>query len=270
MTLDLSGPIAKLDRAELHLDALTNEVRQEIELNGQRMETRYNPIDESLSSIFKEGQPVPRSKWGLILGDAVHNLRSALDHLVAVMVADTGNKVHRTHQFPIFDQPSDWQSKVVKPPKNRRGFLDFIGAAHVAVIEEVQPYQPATGLKTLATVRDFSNTDKHTLIHVVRRRLTARPIVTAFHNIPATITEVTYSDPGSALEDGAEVARVRASLDLPVSPLTGAVGFPPGTEMNMRVDLSATVVFGPPGQEDARIEDFQRCLADCRALLARF
>jgi hypothetical protein len=270
MTLDLSGPAAKLDRAEYHLDTLIDEVRQVMELNGQPMETRYNPLDETHSFIFKEAQPIPSTDWGVILGDAVNNMRSALDHLVAVLVADANHQVHSTHQFPIFDTPNDWQRRVINPPRNRRGQLDFVDASYIAIIEEVQPYQPTTGLPSLAVLRSFSNTDKHRLIHAVQRRLTASPTVSAVQTIPLTIVGVTYSDPDSTLENGTEVASVRCHFDLTANSITGEFELPPNSEMNMRIDMKATVVFGPPGQEDTRIGDFKNCLTDCRALLARF
>lgn len=270
MTLDLTDPIAKLDRSEYHLDALSAEVRGVMELNAEAMETRFNPIDQSYSSIFKEPRPIPHVDLGLILGDVIHNMRSALDHLVAILVADTGHQVHTAHQFPIGNGPNDWQRSVVNPPRNRRSQLEFVDPSYIAIIEEVQPYQPTTGLPSLAVVRDLSNADKHRLIHVVRRRLTARPNVSAVHTIPYTITGIDYSDPGSSLEDGTEVARVRTHFDLVVDSSTSNVAFPPGSEMNMRVDMAVTAVFGPPGEEDTRIGDLRNCLADCRAILARF
>ncbi|MGA2432113.1 MAG: hypothetical protein ABSG09_01485, partial [Acidimicrobiales bacterium] len=183
---------------------------------------------------------------------------------------DANHQIHNTHQFPILSQPSDWQSKVVNPPRNRRGQLDFVNSSYIAIIEEVQPYQPSTGLQSLATIRDFSNTDKHRLIHAVRRRLLASPSVSATQTIPLTIIGVTYSDPDSPLENGTEVARVRSHFDITFNPITGAPDLPHGSEMNMQVDMRMTVVFGPPGQEDTRIGDFRNCLADFRTLLARF
>ena len=40
--------------------------------------------------------------WAVILGDAVHNLRSALDHLIwQLVLLDTGKDGSNEHQFPV-------------------------------------------------------------------------------------------------------------------------------------------------------------------------
>jgi hypothetical protein len=213
MTANLAGVRLKLDRAEYHLDALSDEMREFIErqADDQTFITRHNVLDDSWPAIF-QAKPLP-DNWGVKLGDAVHNMRSALDHLVAQLVLLANATVHERHQFPIFDDPNDWQRRVVQPPQSRRrGLLDFIDPQHIAVIESLQPYQPSTGLPTLAMIRDFSNADKHKLIHAALRNLTAKPRLSANITIPANIREVIYQNPGTPLEDGTEVARYRADF----------------------------------------------------------
>jgi hypothetical protein len=270
MTASLGGVWRKLDRAEYHLDALNAEIREFFErgADDQTFVARHNVLDDSWSAVFK-AKPLPED-WGVKLGDVIHNMRSALDHLVAQLVLLANASVHSRHQFPIFDDPDDWQRRVVQPPQNRqRGFLDFIDPQHVAVIESLQPYQPSTGLPTLATISRFSNADKHRLIHAARTNLTAKPALGASVTIPANIREVRYQNPGATLEDGAEVARYRADFFLPVNPLTGPQ-LPSNAEVNVSIHLKVTTVFGEPGKEDTRIRDFGKCLADARAIIDRF
>jgi hypothetical protein len=90
-----------------------------------------------------------------MLGDFLHNTRSALDHLVYDLVIISGGTVHSRHQFPIYTSMQGWQQGVVNsPPAN--SCLGFIDPSHVAFIESVQPYQATTGIKSLEVLRRFS------------------------------------------------------------------------------------------------------------------
>jgi len=166
VTLDLSGHLATLDRAEYHLDTFMAQPREAMELNAEPRKTRDHPINDSHSSIF--------------------------DHVVALLVGDVGHPIHSKHPFPIVDAPHEWPRKVANPPRGWHRLLQFVDSAHNAVIEQMQSHQPTTGLASLAVLRDVSNADKHRLIHAVRRRWIARPKLSAMHLIPTSMTEVTY------------------------------------------------------------------------------
>jgi hypothetical protein len=262
----LDGIITKLDRAEYHLDALATDIREVMEKHGERGVTQHNPIDQTYS--FLHQAPALPDDWGVRLGDFVHNLRSALDHLVAQFVVLAGATVHDSHQFPIIDHPNEWKRRVVQPAQNsRRGLLDFIDPQHIAFIESLQPYQPATGLPTLQVIRRFSNADKHRLIHASRTYMTATPRISGALSIPVRIIDVSYPSPGTPLEDGTEIARFGAHVDIPAHPLSGAPLMPPDAQMNVRLDGNLTTAFGEPGKEDTRIRDFRACLDDARGIM---
>jgi len=76
----------KLKRADLHLRSLQAAMKEFIDSNPY--DTWMDPIPPQLPYIesfivrVRERQRPHREEWGAILGDAVHNLRSALDHLV--------------------------------------------------------------------------------------------------------------------------------------------------------------------------------------------
>jgi hypothetical protein len=88
----------------------------------------------------------PPLRLGVILGDMVHNLRSALDHLVWQAVLRNGGRPNRSHQFPICDDEKDWND-----------------ACNVVM-------KPAA----LSRLREISNEDKHRVVTPVWRR-SARP-----------------------------------------------------------------------------------------------
>jgi hypothetical protein len=101
-------------------------------------------------------------KWGVILGDALHNLRSALDHLVAQLVLlDTGKRSTSANAFPICDTGGNYWSIGKKgEPSKRETTLRGVSDAHKARIDEMQPYRariPPGAIHALSALRDLSN-----------------------------------------------------------------------------------------------------------------
>jgi hypothetical protein len=105
--------------------------------------------------------------WGCILGDGMHNLRCALDHLVwQLVLLDSGEEGTDQNQFPICDTGrSYWDTKKGQSMRDRR--LQGVNEGHRAVIDEMQPYRTYAPGKAhpLSTLRDLDNIDKHRLIH---------------------------------------------------------------------------------------------------------
>jgi hypothetical protein len=106
-----------------------------------------------------EEREAPPNYWPLLAGDAIQNLRSALDHVVYA-AASGGNE--RT-QFPIFTDPNRYKEQ---NPNWLKGVPDSVKTT----IENAQPYRryptnPAvSGLEQL---RDLSNRDKHRTLTTV-------------------------------------------------------------------------------------------------------
>ena len=271
MAHPLDGCRAKLDWAEQHLDALSEEMKTFFEGNPDSFVTEFDEANNSSVVFFKEVKEIPIT-WGIALGDIIHNMRSTLDHLVYELVELANGRHHRSHQFPILDHPNDWTGKVVKPlQQKKRGLLDFVDTRQVAVIKSLQPYQPSTGLPRLTTLRRFSNTDKHRLIHAARAILTGSPEITAFLSVPSGISDLVAPNPDTPLEDGAEVARFRNYTDIVVPQLPdGSFGHPENSQMNVDVKFPTTTVFGEPGAEDVRGREFRRILGDVRGIVERF
>jgi hypothetical protein len=159
----LAGCFAKVERAEHHYDTLHSQI-------GAFMGKEPKPyglvpeVQEDAGRnvwrlrIFEE----PPLEWSTIVGDYVHNLRAALDHLIWVLVKANGFKPGRGHAFPIFD---------VEPPKDsgngeRRRWNRQVYGLHpnvVRFIELCQPYNrpDSPSLHRLYAVRTLSNEDKH-------------------------------------------------------------------------------------------------------------
>src|SRR5215213_8436860 len=87
---DFSGCWAKIGRANVHLDFLRERVKSFTQdLDSYEVETKD---DWQTAKVFVHGKPVPVvEEWGPIIGDVVHNLRSALDHLVWQLTIANGH-----------------------------------------------------------------------------------------------------------------------------------------------------------------------------------
>jgi hypothetical protein len=99
----------------------------------------------------------PLDHWPLLAGEAVHNLRAALDHFV--YSAAKGRERGKT-QFPIYTDPCEFQ--VLGP-----GFMKGVPKPVRARIEGAQPYRrtpPDPTEDALARLRTLSNRDKHRVL----------------------------------------------------------------------------------------------------------
>lgn len=117
--------------------------------------------------------------WAVILGDVVHNWRSALDHLVWQLVALDAEKDGSTdHQFPIASSGGAYWSRTKDGQDSlRTRRLRHISDRHKIMIDRLQPYrtnEPGK-LESLEALRDMSNHDKHRLLHTMLLAVDARP-----------------------------------------------------------------------------------------------
>lgn len=111
--------------------------------------------------------PIP-ARCGVLVGDTINSLRSALDYLVGQLAwLDSGRRQAKT-QFPIEAAPEDFKGR-------RRFYLRGVNDLHVAAIEALQPYNGAEWAERL---RVISNRDKHDELIIVLHDVLVTPIVT--------------------------------------------------------------------------------------------
>ena len=140
---------------------------------------RSNWVSVSLHYDHQSGDHVVRSRetvpeerlnrWGLITGDAVHNLRGVLDHLVwqLALFKCKGNEPENPEQvqFPLYEHPSD-----TSPENFAEGrALKHVAPDHRVIIERYQPYKETDVSGSFTPrpsfwLKKFSNRDKHRVI----------------------------------------------------------------------------------------------------------
>ena len=153
----------KLNRAEKHLDDLDSEIALYASRNpyfAQR-ETycdRHNDCWRYTLQIREE----PPVALALILGDAVHNMRSAIDHL-AVAISDA--KYRESASFPCFLNDPD---KLPPGHITRKAFeraTAGMSAEALAEVKRCQPYAESDPVDRrrhiLTVISRLDRTDKH-------------------------------------------------------------------------------------------------------------
>jgi hypothetical protein len=165
------APLAKLDRADEHLHKLKCVIQRFVEDKPYRLVSEFQMDGRKRVYVAKDVKQ-PADDIGLILGDCVHNLRSALDHVVWAL----SDPVVRDRQtsFPIFVDRNDFFRRA----KNGEGAgkpgwgsglhkLAGVSKEAFAVIEAAQPYHAGNDAptQTLAVLDHLDITDKHKLLN---------------------------------------------------------------------------------------------------------
>jgi hypothetical protein len=150
----------KIKRANKHIDDLEDAVRDFVQPIGKTISFNRDPQAGNVGLQFSDVY-VYKSDIPAIAGDAVHNLRSALDHL-AFQLAEVGiargeRPVEKWEeiQFPIGHGPDGYKS--IKPRRVQGMTREAIEA-----IDALKPYKG--GNEALWLLRHLDNADKHNFI----------------------------------------------------------------------------------------------------------
>lgn len=207
MTQTLEGFFGKLGRAKQENKALYDEIESLLNdyyAPGVEIDPK---TDERVVRAYVIKDPPPFAEWSIRVGEIVHNLRSALDHL-AYQLARHGAGGHTL--FLIADSPDKWRQalhlkrKVTRQNARKLRWMHGMATGAVAAIERLQPYHGGdrVGLRLL---RDLSNWDKHRLLQTAAfvSRVSSIDI---HHDLPG------YGIPPARIKlgrlyDGAEVMR---------------------------------------------------------------
>lgn len=167
-TATLEGCWAKLNRAEEQLNLLGEELTDYVESRPYSVSSE--PDQRGALKVFTyQNVRHPPARFGVIAGEAVHDMRSCLDHLVWQLVLRAGNRPDARNQFPIC-----FLKKATKPKEKRAAWnrewpdrLKGVASPHIALIESAQPYKRRRGPKghELSLLTSLWNTDKHRIVH---------------------------------------------------------------------------------------------------------
>jgi hypothetical protein len=199
----LASCVAKLNRAELHAEAFDSKAG--VTKSGMEQVIEFDTNQGPLPTWFRWQVS---ADWGAApdistgLGDAFHNLRCALDHLIWGLTLQGRGKVGRWTHFPIRSDKSGMSNDSVKRT------LANLTADQASVIESLQPYHRRQPSKhPLVQLARLDDDDKHQALYV----LELMPRNAAFNVVPIKDCDVLEVIPnlGVTLQSKAEIGRIR-------------------------------------------------------------
>lgn len=191
----------KIVRAYGHMKAINGEVDAALRSQPNGVVAEIEP--ESGDKVYRADLTwQPPREFGLLFGDFVHNLRSALDHMVWDLVRlnlDSGDPDSKT-EYPIYWDPDHYARKHEAPRK-----LRGVHPKALDTIEQAQPYHaPKPKSSPLWALRMLDIADKHQTLLLTASVATLRSYG-HWGDLPEAPTFG-----GIAFEDGDEVFRIPA------------------------------------------------------------
>lgn len=213
----LFGVWAKWDRGVEQLDSLNKQILAfGTEPHPYTVISRKLANDRYRFEIYPAWQSSRVLRWGAVLGEIVHDFRSALDNLVWQLVLLNGGVPDEAHNFPVRAKPSasGFTIEMRRQWTDKRGALrhgPLFGVSDDAanIVETSQPYNGGRAL-LLQRLHGFWNLDKH-------RHLAPVSVVA---QAPVLIPAGAVLDREDCLEGGTYVveATARAGTHLDVHP----------------------------------------------------
>ena len=156
----IHGIRLKIEWAKKHIRYLDTAIQAFVLNKPYSLGAKPHPVAaiEHTTLYVAEVKPVP-DEISLIVGDAIHNLRSALDHLMWQLVEAGGGTPDRNTYFPICESAQQYASAM----GNRE--IQKITPDARNIIASVQPY--VTFDQTLWLIHQLDIFDKHRLLLTV-------------------------------------------------------------------------------------------------------
>ena len=167
MRVSLDGCWAKLDRAKGHVEELRAEIEREAAKNSGLISLQHEYDPNDMAVIYRINRVVHiQERWPLIFGDAIHNLRCALDHLMWQLAI-----IHLRRQ-PTAKEAKQIQFPLVSRAKDFTRAHSLLRHIRNADIDRLKPFQPYKRRKKgemhpLPKLVYLSNVDKHRKLHLL-------------------------------------------------------------------------------------------------------
>jgi hypothetical protein len=215
----------KLDRAREHADALRDGV---LAYFGRKPVVTWDEEDTASGDLITRARATeqPPDRLSLVAGDALHNARTALDHLAWQLVLAGHGKPGTATCFPVGRNLADYQSLA---PKALKG----ASSKAIARIDAVRPWKG--GDDDLWLLHRLDIDDKHKLLVQLAASNRGMAFTVSVGETSLTAPFVN-AGPHVPLADGDEVGRVMAAArPMPTTAGPMAVSHAP----------TFTVIFGP-------------------------
>ncbi len=149
-----NSALLKIKRAEKHIDDLRRAFNQFVSTQEHKLCVTNEPKTGELLFEVRFNRSIPPD-LALIAGDAIHNLRTALDHATWELVGIDGGVQDRNLAFPAGRTRSDYESacnEIETPRDDTKKFLLSLAA------------YPGGSSQHLYGLRALDNLDKHQIL----------------------------------------------------------------------------------------------------------
>jgi hypothetical protein len=181
------APKLKIRRAKQHINELWRSVEKFMHDRPFRIVIQHRPKLGEYLIVTKRYRLIPDS-WSLIIGDAVHNLWSALDLTIYAMASDRAPDPHEL-MFPFVREEKNLVGRIESTQVN------FAGTQVVEYIRWLKPYRD--GHPILNGIFRLDARDKHRLLILTAQILDFNP--TLLRALIPGSPEVRFPDPMGTL-----------------------------------------------------------------------
>jgi hypothetical protein len=163
VTHPLDGIRAKLQRADENILNLNGEIGAFLTAEPKPYRVAGEHKDGGRKYAFViYGEPLAPLRFAVLVGEIVHHLRSALDHLVCALVVGNGGAPSSNNQFPMARTADEFEQLC------NSGLIKGVARTAKKRIRGQQPYHQREPLNsTLRVLHECSIIDKHRLLLVI-------------------------------------------------------------------------------------------------------
>ena len=168
MSVSLKSAFAKLDGADERLNKLKEEIHRGAVTDLLKFGTERD-AEGRVIVLVKELAQVP-PEWHVWIGECVHDIRSALDHLAfALNIRGSRSEPppnHRRSQFPLYTE-ADRFALMAEMSDRERCMIGYFPEGARTLVERLQPYHArdqsdlSESASWLWVLAELSNIDKH-------------------------------------------------------------------------------------------------------------
>jgi hypothetical protein len=213
----------KIERANKHIRDLDAAIAAFLAINPYKVAAKRDPETGKPIYYVAEVQPVPHEIC-IILGDAIHNLRTALDHLAQQLyLAGSGASVYRKETgFFIAQKATEYKRAV-------GGKVEKMGREAIDALAALEPYKGGKG-NDFWVLHSLNNIDKH------------RTLVAAGSSYEAVVPGMPENVRKFAAERGIDLR----DFSIGITPADNLCPLPGGQTGSSRASASAQARGAPP------------------------
>jgi hypothetical protein len=146
---------AKMIRAHENIEGISRELNEWLSTIKMNIHVMTSPVQPWPWLVVHANDYIPPIRLSVLIGECVHNMRSAVDNLVCGL-ALTLKPTCKCHglAFPLLKDQAEWSEKADKSLKG-------VPPAAMEVIRNLQPWIDTTAPNPLVILNKLSNLDKH-------------------------------------------------------------------------------------------------------------